>query len=93
MSMSRSPERRIVSSSPYASPYRQRKLAEEQQQQDAMMNDSATVSSYPELFQSLAQHAEIMPQQGARSYEEFQEWLANNRDWVRKRSKKVCTFN
>ena len=91
---SQSPARRNPSASPYASPYRQRKAAEEAQlvEKGVSEAESSMNGAYPDLFQSLAQHAELMPNQGAKSYEEFRAWLASNRDWERNRTRKVQTI-
>ena len=83
--MSRSPTRRAPSASPYASPYRQRKAAEQ-----AAAAEADASASYSDLFQSLAHTAEILPQSGAKSYDEFRQWLGNNRDWQKKRTNKAC---
>jgi len=82
--MSRSPSRRAPSASPYASPYRQRKAAEQ-----AAAAEAEAGAAYSDLFQSLAHTAEILPQSGAKSYDEFRQWLGNNRDWQKKRTNKV----
>lgn len=48
--------------------------------------DLASVTSFPEQFRFLG---ELDRQSNSKSYQEFKQWLATNRDWMRKCERKV----
>lgn len=87
----KSPERRPVSASPYSSPYRKRKANAAAADKSGtaasvVADDFASVTSFPDQFKFLG---ELDKQDNSKSYQEFRQWLANNRNWMRKCENKV----